>query len=288
MTNEQFIKKCFNSKDIADHCIAIGHELTLLEKAVIVHWSNITMQDKLEVYHALLDTEQDMEVPDSIHHNAIPSLKEWLTWLVEYREAPIRFDPEKVHEDWHLRFLEDFFILVPTPFKRGDIVCKPREIIEDYYDAYDKSSVRSQLFVLGEELNLWTKWAYEHPWENFMGTTKTIIAPFNWDDTDMDCEMAYQLSETWLDSNQGGFFYDHTRVNYLDLEYCHDELEGRYRVLEYISLHLKDELRIDDFIDAMNAVKYEEIANRALSMKKNVDSCIERKKAKEEEEKCQE
>jgi len=286
MTNEQFIKKCFNSKDIADHCVAIGHELTLLEKAVIVHWSNITMQDKLEVYHALLDTEQDMEVPDSIHHDAIPSLKEWLTWLVEYREAPACFDPEKVREDWHISFLEDFFILVPTPFKRGDIVCKPAVTIEDYYDAYDEESRKEKIFVLNKKLNRWTKEFFKRPpWERLPG--RTIVTPFNWDGTDMNGEAVYQLAGEWSGKYYYGFYFDHMDVSYLDLEYYRGELEGKKRILKYLSLFLKGLLLIDDFVFAIDAIKYEEGVKMTRSMMENIEECIEWQKAKKEEKQCQ-
>jgi len=287
MTNEEFIRKFFNSRDIADHCIAIGHELNLLEKAHVIYNSTRTMQEKLEGYHELLDTEPDMEVPDSFHHGVIPSLKEWLAWLVEYREAPARFDveSEKIHEDWHLHFLKDFFILIPTPFKRGDIVYVPPNHIEDHYNFYHEGPGKDRLFVLDKKLNLWTKRFYKEPYEIF---GKKIISPYNWDDTDMQGEAVYQFSDEWPYLSSGGLYYDHMSVSYMDLEYYKGELEGRDRIFEYLSLFLKKELRVDEFVYAMEAIKYEEISKHTHSMMEDVEYGIKRKRKKKEKDQCQE
>ena len=53
-----------NSKDIAGHCRAIGHEFTPLEKAFIVYLSHKTLLERHDAWKWIIDTQSDMEVPE--------------------------------------------------------------------------------------------------------------------------------------------------------------------------------------------------------------------------------
>jgi len=293
MTNWEFMKKYFISQDIAFRCREIGHKFNLFEKAYIVNHSRVTMQEKLEAWHVLLDTEPDMEIPDSFHHAVIPSFKEWLKWLVEYYEAPLLFKEDRMREGWNPDFFDDFFIIVPTPFMRGDIVCESiSHPAGEYYSVTDGTPRVPKIFVLDSEINEWTKPYFEENHCTEIGGRK-IYAPYRWDETDMDSEMAYQIEDEGRHGPPRGFFRDHMRVSYLDLEYYRGKLEGNKRFLKYLSRFLRGHLQVDHLIDAWEGIRREEQAEGTDVVLKRISDYAKRAemrdplKRKDEDETCE-
>jgi hypothetical protein len=243
-----------NSPDVAAHCRGLGCKFNLLEKAVILHYSNVDIIETLVAMRELLRDEEDMTVPKSIHYDEIPSLKKWIRWCVEEVEQGVDFDRGAPDEEWCTHFLDDFFIYVPTPFKRGDIICRPAR--DDSDEDYP-----GRVFVLPEDLDAYPlRRLAEEPRDR-----TGVKVPFSHDGSDMFMLPAYFVDE------KGLIDCDHMEAQYTDLEYFHGALKGHDRALEFLSHYVKDEIALWQLIGMQNKILLEEIAGSY----EYVVSCVE-------------
>jgi hypothetical protein len=237
--------KYINSPDIAAHCREVKAKFNLLEKAAIMYLSDADIIETLTVLRKLLRDEEDMTVPAAMHHGSIPSLKKWLRWSVEYIEQEEEFDHTKVDKDWHPAFLEDYYLEIPTPFKKGDIVCeryKPSD--EEEYYSVDNPKYPEKIFVLNEGFDEYEKWRRDRGWLSFDSNGKYKIPG---DDLgDMAGHPAFYV----LDGGQ--LEYDHIFAPYTNLVYFAGELKGSDRTLEYISHFLRDEIPLRELVALQN------------------------------------
>lgn len=101
------IFKYLNSKDIAEYLRSIDYKFTSAEAAWIIwHCRSITLAEKYEAWQEIIDTMPDCTVMlrGSLHNY----LKELMAQQYDGTESLCEFD--------------NWWFLVPTPFKTGDIV----------------------------------------------------------------------------------------------------------------------------------------------------------------------
>lgn len=136
----------------------------------------------------------------------------------------------------------EMWIVVPTPFRKGDIVMD----VDVYDDSYPK---KHRPFVL-EHIPYWRGDAED-------GT---------------DCEERIQrllaLGVDWTDMQEGAYFqddngeiyWDHA-FHYLDLEYYRDELQGTEKFLLAVSSAIQGKIRTEDLLRSYSIILMENYAS---------------------------
>lgn len=169
---------------------------------------------------------------------------------VIFVDGNIDFDGDIRDKD---EFFEGLWIDVPTPFKRGDIVCsKKTPFGQNMFSD-------SQPFVLLSLANLSAKEAEERgekvkdkDWkDNHLNYLRE-----NGDITDMTA-CGYFLSSDYYDRFTGEF-YSEVMHDYTDLEYYRGEFKGGERVLLPIHYFLTDDIGEDTLVQACAIIKKEE------------------------------
>lgn len=127
--------------------------------------------------------------------------------------------------------IDNIFLNIPTPFKKGDILISKNKTIKNCKE-YGK------IFVLD----------YLCTWKDNL---EKILAKGNYDSSDM-IGYGYGL----IDENSTDFVMDH-KLDYDSFEYYDGELKGNNRILKDISSFLKGKISLDLFIHAYDAFKAE-------------------------------
>ncbi len=138
-------------------------------------------------------------------------------------------------EDTYLD-INNIFVYMPTPFKRGDILISKNQTISNIGD-------NGNIFVL-DNLITWR--------ENI----KELLAKGNYDSSDM---VGYGY---YLYYDKAEFTYD-DKWDYDSFEYYEGKLEGNNRILKAISSYLKGEIDFELLIHAYDVFKVESI-NKAM------------------------
>jgi hypothetical protein len=229
---------------------------------VILAYSKLTKKERVAAMRELIESEEDMMVPKSLHQDEIPSLKKWLLWWVEYAEQGTGFDRKQVAEGWHEHFLtEDYYIYVPTPFKRGDILCRP----EDEKGSVFQMPYSGNVFVLLDDYDEYTLQRIRED-----ETCECRVRfPYSSDGTDMCMHCAYLISA------DGILDYDNIEASAIDLSFFHGELKGHDRILKHVSHYLKEEICLEHLIGAQNMIRLEEQAKQFEYVMDNLEYAVE-------------
>ncbi len=129
--------------------------------------------------------------------------------------------------------INNIFVYMPTPFKKGDILISENPVAHNLGD-------KGEIFVL-EYLATWK--------ENI----KEFLAKGNHDSSDM---VGYGY---YLYDDEAKFTYDN-KWDYDSFEYYEGELEGNNRILKAISSYLKGEIDFELLIHAYDLFKIESIS----------------------------
>ena len=237
-----------NSRDVAAHCREINKAWNPFEMAVIIGRSNRTIAEKHAAWRELIADYPDMPTPQKAHHQSYDSLHEKLTEVMDYQEralekastgnmSNIEVDMDHdgnpcslfIHDRAELfpdidfdNMLDDlgevFYVNIPVPFKRGDILTVGYDLRHQARDNY--------VFVL-----------------------KSL-------DRDNQEKLTQCLSMDWIYITEGwGFFVDDYGAlygnhieSYDGFEYYRGKLEGKERLLHYVNLFLKDKIGLPELL----------------------------------------
>jgi hypothetical protein len=135
---------------------------------------------------------------------------------------------EDINLDAYL-FLQYYYIDVPAPFKKGDIL--------EYAGRDDGDD--DGIFVL------------DYMFSDEPALHERLLSHRSGDITDMNA-MGYKKLPLC------DFYYDHI-TTYTNLQYFRGKLEGEGKILEYLSLYLKNEFNLDILVALKNKVMLEKV-----------------------------
>ena len=127
--------------------------------------------------------------------------------------------------------IDQIFLKLPTPFKRGDILISNNPIMKSYGE-------NNSIFVL-DYLCTWRK------------NLDYLLAEGNYDSSDMIGYGFYLVNEDTTE-----FVRDH-KFNYDSFEYYESELTGRNRILKDISSFITEKIELELFVHAYDIYKTE-------------------------------
>lgn len=136
-----------------------------------------------------------------------------------------------VEEENDFLDIDQIFINIPTPFKKGDILISNSEVINSW-------GKKNDIFVL-DYLCTWKDGLIEY------------LAKGNYDSSDMIGYGYYFVNEDTTE-----FVVDH-QWDYDSFEYYNGELTGKYRILKDISSFIKGEISLELFIHSYDMFKAE-------------------------------
>jgi Fe-S-cluster formation regulator IscX/YfhJ len=153
-------------------------------------------------------------------------------------------------------FTENFYIDIPTPFKRGDILIGSSSMLGQLG--------KSRVFV-HDGLNRDDPKVLERCFKGIMGDGSDLMG--------------------WgFFVNENGVLYgDHT-YNHDSFEYYHGELTGNQRLLHYVSLYLKKEITLSEILTIQCRIMLEHQLNNNLPIKSHGCYIPEHLLAQEEKE----
>ena len=226
-----------NSKDIRKYLREIGYRCDSMQAAWLVYQNySKSYEKKHRAWRWIIDNMPDCEMPERRFAKRRPSLHEYLDELMAFRdEHRERIEADKTPkpykkmtvDDWDLYrdAFESRWFRFPTPFKKGDIVCA----------CYDKphrhEGVCSGAFVLDYISNS----DEEEKRRSEHGDTSDMNG-YGW----------------FIDYD--GSVYREVMHNYMDLEYCREELKGQERILTALSNTVKGELEVELMLLAQRAL----------------------------------
>lgn len=125
--------------------------------------------------------------------------------------------------------IDQIFLNIPTPFKKGDILISNTHIMSSWGD-------KDEIFVLD----------YLCTWKENLSS---FLAKGNYDSSDMIGYGYY-----FYDENSTDFIRDH-KFNYDSFEYYDGELTGKNRILKNISSFMKEKIDLELFVHAYDFYK---------------------------------
>ncbi|MCR5108796.1 MAG: hypothetical protein K6B28_11620 [Lachnospiraceae bacterium] len=217
-----------NSKDIRNYLHEIDYKCDSMQAAWLVYQSyDKTYEEKHKAWQWIIDNMPDCEMPERRRCIARSSVHAYLKELMEFRDnhkkrilkgkAPKPAKKMSADEwDLYCDAFEGRWYCFPTPFKKGDIVCA----------CYDKP--------------------HNH---NYVCSGAFVLDYISNSETDMEKRSVYgdvtdMNGYGWF-SDYDGAVYKEAMHNYMDLEYCTDDLAGQERILIALSNTVKGELEVD-------------------------------------------
>ena len=280
MNSQMNIYDFFNSPDVAAYCQSIGHTFNAVESAVMVSQSKTkTMAEKLAAYRTIIAEYPDMALPDGYNPGYYESfhevLEDFITNEEQLLEKFIKPEPNAVYLARLDKYDSGIFKSYEKAFKdalehfEDEKYC----IVRKVYIESDKY-FQAEISKSGEIMDISGSYTDDivKKNENFYPLLSVYIdvpVPFKRGDlveTDNDGWMGdvYVLQKICRDdfeyNSKAIYHYDLTDMNagvhcevgglvrcedlyfYPDLRYCRKELEGKQRILKYVSLHLQDKL----------------------------------------------
>ncbi len=226
-----------NSSDIKQYLHDIDYKCSSIQAAWLVNQSKYkSFDDKQRAWQWIIDNMPDCVIPDNGKHREVQSLHAFLAELIAFREKHKKRiekgkSPKKkmTDEDWELYegILELSWYCFPTPFEKGDIVCRCTD------NPHNHSHVCAGVFVLEGLTN-----------------TEDDIKRFSdhGDTSDMD-------GYGWF-SDYDGTIYREVMSNYMDLELYNGDLRGQERILIAISNYVKGKIGIDLLLQSQRTLIY--------------------------------
>ena len=206
-----------NSHDIAVHCRSINYQFTPLEAAYLIWRSRRrTAEDKQIAWNELIEANPDMTCDLDIR-NMCP--------------------------------------IIPTPFKKGDIVkfyMPDTKVQAKNY--YDKEVYVLDCIAADNPKGLAKQ--HDYLWHDAQDKERRI-----------DDVILYQVDEHGyiVHRCEPFFLTDDDNINYLDMEYYHGELHGNQEILKAISSYLKGDIELSLLMNAHYAMTVEENARKLTS-----------------------
>jgi hypothetical protein len=246
------------SPDVAAHCRKIGKTWNTCETAVIISRSDRPTADKHAAWRELIDRYPDMPAIPNFHRVDFESTHKMLAETMDYERRILeRFKtPEsgaiyKYGVEWNGKTDDSslftsfemegddlatlFFIDIPSPFKRGDLL-------------------------------------------TYSGTGKTdvfVLDSFNRDDPERLARYLRGEAADGTDLTGWGFFVDDVGALYGDhacdydsFEYYKGRMEGKDRLLHYVSLYMTGEIRLPELLNMQCRI----VAEHLLSEHFNINS----------------
>ena len=221
------------SRDVAAHCSEINKIWNTYEMAAIINLSDRPMNEKHAAWQELIDHYPDISVTLHCHvlndGEKLESIHQFLAEIMEgERRTPDRTGKSIIDFGWG-------FVDIPVPFKRGDI------LVSSYYDENEQAH---NCFVLDsldrDNEGRFAKYLYSVNYRN----------------------------EGWgLFVNDLGALYGDHVADYDSFEYYRGKLEGKYRLLHYVSLYLKNEIGLPAMLNMQCRI----IAEHLLNTNFNID-----------------
>lgn len=131
----------------------------------------------------------------------------------------------------------DMWVAIPTPFRKGDIVVD--------VDTYVERSEKHLPFIL-ERIPYWRKNADNG--DNCAAEIERLLK-LGVDFTDMQAGI-------YLQDKDGEIYWDHG-FDYLDLEYCRDELKGTERLLTAVSNSIQGKITAEELLRSHSIILME-------------------------------
>ena len=238
------ILEFINSKTIRDYLYEIDYQCDSMQAAWLVYQSRYkTFEDKHEAWQWIIDNMPDCEMPERRYSVSRPSLHEYLTELMDYRDkhkkrilkgkAPKNMSVSE--EDLFKDAFESRWFLFPTPFHKGDIVydCNYDPHLRDYCTG---------TFVLN-------------------GINNDIKdAKKNFEQQDSSDMVAYG----WF-QEKNGTIYNEVMFNYMDLELFKGYLNGQERILIALSNYIKGKITEELLLHAQRVLIMHDLGYNSLA-----------------------
>ena len=272
------------SPDIADHCQKIGHVFNSLEMAVIIAISEKTIKEKHAAWREIVAYYPDMPIQDSLNFDARESLHDFLKELITWEEKCITdfyatgddvvFCPRVDHYKECYRTVEKTFAAlndlwngkkdgiteieiykktIDAPKYCGALFNSDAEMLALYgYDFGDDCPGRLHMIFIHIPVPFEKGDLLEHDGKSYVledlphwfteksGISYEEMLSGNADGSDM-------ISSIYCVSNEGVLYWDHGPL-YYTLKFCRMKIEGEYRLLHYVSLFMKGEIRLAELL----------------------------------------
>ena len=237
-----------NSNSVSQYLKEISYKFPAQEAAFVVWNSNKPFAEKVIAWQEIIKTMPDCTVRCRFDYPKYPSLHKFLK---DYMSLVERIGGEAEEEnlpedEFYLYTAFDFmWFNIPTPFKKGDIVCSKGKHIPNY----DK-------YVLLDISN-WNRADYinngytDRDYKLEAIDEKLKKREEKGDYTDMSAHGYRVFCNGTIDYD---FF-----CNYIDFEYCKEsELSGNERALKTLSAYFKGEIDLELFLNAYKVILDEE------------------------------
>ena len=205
------IYNLINSKAISEYCRKINHKFNIEEVAVLIHRNDkMSVKEKINAYDEIIKNYEDMEIIERANCKYCDSAKYMIKKEILRLKNLQEYDQEE-------NDIDNIFINIPNPFKRGDLLQYNNKILVLDWIITDKEKLNEELL----------KGKY--------------------DSMDM-------YGYCYLVDEKGNVYCDDIH-NYDSWEYADKELTGMERILKLISNSLKGKIGLDLLLTAYDYIK---------------------------------